>query len=102
MSSRKELEISDLNNLILGGEGLAVEKLGRGFSWFDAGSVSEYLKVCNYIESCQTNQGFMISSPEEIALRNKWIVKNQFLQAIKSYKNNSTSYEVLLKAIEEL
>lgn len=101
-SSRKELEISDLNDLILSEEGLKVEKLGRGFSWFDAGSISEYLKVCNFIESCQTNQGFIISSPEEIALRNNWIKKNQFLEAIKSYKNNSISYKTLRQIAEEL
>ena len=53
-SERGELEITDLNLLYLHRRRLTVERLGRGFAWFDAGTHNSLLEVRGICASVAT------------------------------------------------
>src|SRR3954469_7438383 len=65
-SRRGELEITDLNATYLRDGGLRVERLGRGFAWFDAGTHASLLEAAEFIHVVQRRQRALIASPEEI------------------------------------
>ena len=99
-SKRGELEITELNKKYLGKNNLQVEFLGRGYSWFDAGTPDSLLEASNFISAIQKRQGVLVGSPEEIALKNKWSKKNKFLKNI-SMHNNSNYYNYVLNISEK-
>lgn len=80
-SARGELEITDLNNLYLKRNGLRVERLGRGFTWLDAGTHESLLEASEFVHVLQSRQGQLIASPEEIAYRERWISCDEFKAA---------------------
>lgn len=79
-SARGETEITDLINHYRNYERLYVEVLHRGVAWFDTGTPEALLNASQYISSVQLNQGFLVGSPHEIALRNGWITKDELLE----------------------
>ena len=72
-SSRGELEITTLNDMYLKDNLLNVELLNRGFAWLDTGTMESLLRASDFIHMVEEQQGVMISAPEEIAYRYKWI-----------------------------
>jgi glucose-1-phosphate thymidylyltransferase len=72
-SGRGEYEITDLNNLYMHEGRLKVERIGRGFAWFDAGTHETLLEAAQFIRVLQSRQGQLIAAPEEIAYLNGWI-----------------------------
>jgi glucose-1-phosphate thymidylyltransferase len=72
-SARGEYEITDLNNLYIHERRLKIERIGRGFAWFDAGTHESLLEAALFIRVLQSRQGQLIASPEEIAYLNGWI-----------------------------
>jgi glucose-1-phosphate thymidylyltransferase len=76
-SKRGELEITDLNNLYLAEGALQVERLGRGFAWFDAGTHASLLEASSFVQVLQNRQDQLIASPEEIAYAAGWISADQ-------------------------
>jgi glucose-1-phosphate thymidylyltransferase len=68
-SPRGELEITDANRVYLESGRLNVEKLGRGFAWFDAGTHRSLLQASEFIYTIEERQGLKIGCPEEIAYR---------------------------------
>ena len=87
-SARGETEIVDLNHLYLDEGSLSVRDLGRGTSWFDAGSHASLLEVSQFIESIENRQGYKVGCIEEIAFNNRWIDKEQVLNLAQKYKQN--------------
>jgi len=76
-SARGELEITDLMRPYLEQGQLAVEVLGRGFAWLDAGTHESLLQAATFIQTVEERQGMMISCPEEIAYRMGYINATQ-------------------------
>ncbi|WP_262270212.1 glucose-1-phosphate thymidylyltransferase RfbA [Microvirga yunnanensis] len=98
-SARGELEITDLNNLYLKRNGLRVERLGRGFTWLDAGTHESLLEASEFVHVLQSRQGQLIASPEEIAYRERWISRDEFQESAN--KLTKTKYgRALLAQLE--
>ncbi|MEZ5838010.1 MAG: glucose-1-phosphate thymidylyltransferase RfbA [Geminicoccaceae bacterium] len=66
-SARGEYEITDLNKVYLGEGKLRVERMGRGYAWFDAGTHDSLLQAGEFVRTIQQRQGFQVACPEEIA-----------------------------------
>ncbi|MCM1059373.1 MAG: glucose-1-phosphate thymidylyltransferase RfbA [Eubacterium sp.] len=96
-SERGELEITSLNNEYLKNKKLKATILGRGFAWFDTGTVDSLLQASNFVQTVQNNQGVVISSPEEISYTHGWITKKQLLESAEKY--GKSTYGVHLKNV---
>lgn len=84
-SERGELEITTLNDMYLQADNLNVVLLGRGFTWMDAGTMDSLLEASNFVEMIERYQGMVISAPEEIAYRYKWIEKDVLMESARKY-----------------
>jgi glucose-1-phosphate thymidylyltransferase len=76
-SARGELEITDLNRIYLDRDELAVEKMGRGFTWLDTGTPDSLLEAAEFVATLEKRQGFRIACPEEVAFNMGYIDRNQ-------------------------
>lgn len=74
-SARGELEISDLNALYLKRGSLTVERLGRGYAWFDTGTAESLIEAAEFVRTLEKRTGQMIGSIEEVAFRQGFIGK---------------------------
>ena len=79
-SARGELEITDVNRRYLQTGALHVERLGRGYAWFDAGTHESLMQASEFIRTLQRRQGLQIACPEEIAYRLGYIDADQLLR----------------------
>lgn len=84
-SERGELEITTLNDMYLNDKALKGIILGRGFAWFDTGTMDSLVQATNFVQMIEKRQGVKISAPEEIAYRNGWIDKENLLLSAKQY-----------------
>ncbi len=98
-SARGELEITDINKMYLENEELDVITLGRGFAWFDAGTIDSLYEASEFIKVIENRQGIKIAAIEEIAFNNGWIEKGQLLELAEGY--GKTSYGKHLKNVAE-
>lgn len=87
-SRRGELEITDLNKIYLEKGELMVSVIGRGYAWFDTGTHSSLLEATNFVAAIQNRQGTMISCPEEIAWRMKYITSKDLSKLATKFKKN--------------
>jgi glucose-1-phosphate thymidylyltransferase len=94
-SARSELEITSLNNIYLEKGLLNVELMGRGVAWLDTGTHESMLQASLFVETIQNRQGLIVSSPEEIAFRRKFIDENQLLKLAEPMKKNSYGKNLL-------
>ncbi|MCC7140073.1 MAG: glucose-1-phosphate thymidylyltransferase RfbA [Planctomycetes bacterium] len=72
-SARGELEITDVNRAYLARGDLHVERLGRGYAWFDTGTHPSLLQASSFVQALQERQGVPIACLEEIAWRRGWL-----------------------------
>jgi len=99
LSSRGELEITDINRTYLDRGELKVKVFGRGVAWLDAGTHESLLQAANFVQAVEERQGMMISCPEEIAYRLGFIDEGQ-LRKLANQLNNNQYGEYLLQLAE--
>lgn len=90
-SARGELEITSVNNAYLDMGRLKVERMGRGFAWFDTGTPDSLLDAANYVATIEKRQGSKIASPEEIALHQGYISASE-LEALIARRYAKNDY----------
>ena len=98
-SARGELEITDLNKLYLADKKLRVARLERGFAWLDTGTHETLLQAADFVHSMQLNQGIEIACPEEIALQQGFISK-QDLQKYLADKPKNSYYQYVTRLLK--
>ena len=96
-SERKELEITDLNNLFLKENNLDFQLLGRGFTWLDAGTPNSLLEASEFVKTIEKRQGMKIACIEEISLNQQWISKEKISNRISLF--GESEYAKYLKML---
>jgi len=97
-SARGELEITDVNNAYLRSGQLNVEKMGRGYAWFDTGTHDSLLDAANFVRTIEVRQGLKIACPEEIAYHSGYVNREELL-ALVSSKYAKSSYGNYIRAL---
>lgn len=97
-SSRGELEITAVNSIYLDMGRLTVERMGRGFAWFDTGTPDSLLDAANYVATIEKRQGVKIASPEEIAVREGYIAPAD-LERLIAERYAKNDYGIYLKSV---
>lgn len=99
-SSRGELEITEVNSRYLSRGELHVERLGRGYAWFDAGTHESLLEASSFVQTLEKRQGQRIAVPEEIAFLNGWISREELIELGSALSKNDYG-RYLLRLAEE-
>lgn len=99
-SKRRELEITDLNNIYLKNNSLDVKLLGRGFAWLDTGTPRSLLQAGQYVQTIEENQGVKIACLEEVAFRMGFLTKNDLKKQAEKYSNNEY-YQYIERVADE-
>jgi glucose-1-phosphate thymidylyltransferase len=82
-SARGELEITSVNQAYLEMGALKVQRMGRGFAWFDTGTHEALLGASEFVHTIEKRQGFKIACLEEIAFRKGFIGLEDLIEATK-------------------
>ena len=92
-SARGEYEITDVNRAYMDMGELAVERLSRGYAWFDTGTHDSLLGASEFVRTIQSRQGVQIACLEEIAFENGFIDADQLAAIGRSmHKTNYGKY----------
>ncbi|MCQ2003188.1 glucose-1-phosphate thymidylyltransferase RfbA [Rhizobium sp. NRK18] len=87
-SARGELEITSLLELYMLEHSLTVQRMGRGYAWFDTGTHSSLLDASNFVRTLQSRQGLQVGSPDEIAYERGWIDAQALDGRIRLFRKN--------------
>ncbi len=96
-SKRGELEITDLNRLYMEEGTLHVQRLGRGYAWFDTGTPDALIEAAQFVQTVYHRQATKIACLEEIAWRNKFISDTDLEKLAQ--KNRNSEYGKYLSAV---
>ena len=100
-SARGELEITSVNNAYIEQGRLAVEKMGRGYAWFDTGTQESLLDAANFVRTVEIRQGLKIACPEEIAYDLGYINANALRAMAESQYGNGSYGEYLISILAD-
>lgn len=99
-SARGELEITDVNKTYLERGDLEVQTLGRGYAWLDMGTHESLQNAGSFVQAVQNRQGYVISSPEEIAFRMGFITAEELKELACEMSKNSYGQYLLDVVLE--
>jgi glucose-1-phosphate thymidylyltransferase len=88
-SPRGEIEITDVNNHYLERGAIDVEILGRGYTWFDAGTPEGLLEASEFVHTIENRQGLKIACIEEVAHAQGYIDRTQLMTLIEQVSPGS-------------
>jgi glucose-1-phosphate thymidylyltransferase len=88
-SLRGEIEITQLNQHYLKEKKLECYPLGRGVSWFDAGTPDSLLEASIYVKTIEERHDIKIACPEEVAFNLGLIDQKMMETHIHQNKGNS-------------
>ncbi|WP_026452231.1 glucose-1-phosphate thymidylyltransferase RfbA [Aequorivita capsosiphonis] len=91
-SHRGELEITSVNQEYLEQENLKLQILSRGFAWLDTGTHEALTEATEFVKAVEKRTGLKIACLEEIALRYRWISKEQLVKDIAGKKGDYYTY----------
>lgn len=86
-SPRGEYELTDVYRALIADGGLCARVLGKGYSWFDAGTAGRLFAASAAVRAAQ-KKGMLIGSPEAEAYRNGRIGVSDLKRAAAAYKNS--------------
>ena len=95
-SKRNELEITDLLMTYVKEEELVAEKL-EGVAWLDTGTHKTLHEAATYVQVIEERQGVKVACPEEVAIKNCWLSKEEVRERIDNI--GKSSYTEYLKKI---
>ena len=96
-SARGEYEITDLNRMYLEEGSLDVVTLGRGYSWFDTGTMDSLFHAAQLVRVVERSQNMQIASLEEIAYLRGWIGLDTLRESAERY--GKSTYGAFLKRV---
>jgi glucose-1-phosphate thymidylyltransferase len=99
-SPRGELEITDVNLAYLRRGKLHVERLGRGYAWFDTGTHESLLAASDFVHMLEARTGQKIGCVEEVAFRRRYIDEAQ-LRELAAPLEKSDYGRYLLRLADE-
>ena len=94
-SARGELEITTLLESYLADGSLQVQKMGRGYAWFDTGTHASLLDAGNFVRTLSERQGQQIGSPDEIGYHQGWIDAEQLRARAKLFRKNQYGQQLI-------
>jgi len=92
VSSRGQLEITDVNAEFLRRGQLRLVKLGRGVAWLDTGTPDSLLETAQYVSTIEHRQGLKVACIEEVAYRMGYIGAAQVRKLAEKYTGEYRSY----------
>ena len=99
-SARGQLEITDINRAYLAAGDLAVQVMGRGMAWLDAGTHESLLDAAQFIATIEKRQGLKVAVPEEIAFRQGFINVEQLERLAAALRHNGYG-QYLMQVIKD-
>jgi glucose-1-phosphate thymidylyltransferase len=87
-SPRGELEITDLNRHYLKDAQLQVDRMGRGYAWFDTGTPDALIEAAHFVQTVYHRQGTKIACLEETAWRKGFIDDAALAKLAEQYRNS--------------
>ena len=94
-SARGEFEITDLNNVYLSQGRLDVVNCDEQVEWLDAGTKDSLLESSIIVRDLERETGRKFGCIDEVAYKNKWITKDQFLARAASLHPSDYAKDLL-------
>ena len=100
-SARGELEITDVNRVYLERDDLHLERLGRGFAWFDSGTHRSLLEASEFVATLERRQSLKVACLEEIAFNLGYLTSEELVEAARPISKSSYGRYLLEVAANE-
>jgi glucose-1-phosphate thymidylyltransferase len=87
-SPRGELEITDVSMEYLRRGQLEMTTLDQWCTWMDTGTHDSFIDAGSFVAAIEHRQGFLVSSPEEVAFKKGYITADQLTELAQPMRKN--------------